>query len=129
MSTASRLILNLTAALITVGGLYDILTPKLPPNHVERCQGNTAALELVRALLRALGGCLVAVGIAVLILVNAPALREEMWALWSVLLLVALAEGLNAWGMYKVGSPFYFPIAFVMIAAAGVTLGFVARAR
>jgi hypothetical protein len=128
VSTASRLILNLTAALITLGGLYDVLTPRLPPNHVERCQGNARALELVRALLRALGGCLIAVGIAVLILVNAPASREEMWALWAAFLLVALAEGLNAWGMYKVGSPFYFPLAFVMLAAVGVTLGLVARA-
>jgi hypothetical protein len=62
---AAVIILELSAVLILLGGLYYVFASTLPPNIRERCGPNGAAQELVRALLRTLGGCLIAIGIAV----------------------------------------------------------------
>jgi hypothetical protein len=39
-----------------------------------------------------------------------------------ILILVLPADGINAFCMYRVGSPFYIPLAFVMLTVAGVGL-------
>jgi hypothetical protein len=39
-----------------------------------------------------------------------------------ILVLVVPAEGLNAFCMYRVGSPFYIPLAFILLTLLGVTL-------
>jgi hypothetical protein len=60
---------------------------RLPANLRERRGGNQDAQVLVRALLRALGGCLVAIGIAVAVLANRP-VAPGRWSLGLILLLV-----------------------------------------
>ena len=123
VSTPSLLVLNLAGVLISLGGLYDLFTPRLPAHLASRCEGNPAALELVRALLRALGGCLVPIGLTVAALADIPARQGHAWALGIILVLVVPAEGLNAWGMYRVGSPYYVPAGFILLALVGVALG------
>jgi hypothetical protein len=110
--------LDVSAALITLGGLYDVFTLRLPANLLVRCGGNRDAQVLVRAL----GGCLVAIGIAVAILANGPALRGQQWALVLVLLLVVPSEGLNALGMWRVKSPYYVPIGLILLTVAGTAM-------
>jgi hypothetical protein len=73
-------------------------------------------------LLRSLGGCLVAVGPGVAALVNCPGLRDQPFTPWLVLQLVLPSEGINAIGMYRVGSPFLVPVAFIAIPVVGVLL-------
>jgi hypothetical protein len=123
MSPTSRIVLISTAALITVGGLYDLLTPKLPPNLAAICGDNARAQKLVRELLRALGGSLVAVGatVAALVLISTPETLHRTLSL--ILLLVIPAEGINSYCMRKVGSPFYVPLAFLLLTIIGVVLG------
>jgi hypothetical protein len=122
MSVIARIVLNSVAALIVLGGLYDLLTPKLPPNLAAICGDNDRARKLVRELLRALGGSLVAVGATVAALVNTSTPETLHRNLLLTLLLVTPSEGINSFSMRKVGSPFYVPLAFLLLTLLGVVL-------
>ena len=122
MSAIARIVLNSAAALIVLGGLYDLLAPKLPPNLVAICGDNDRAQKLVRELLRALGGSLVAVGATVAALVNASTPETIHRNLLLILLLVIPAEGINSVSMRKVGSPFFVPLAFLLLTVLGIAL-------
>ena len=122
MSVIARIVLNSVAALIVLGGLYDLLTPKLPPNLAAICGDNDRARKLVRELLRALGGSLVAVGATVAALVNTSTPETLHRNLLLTLLLVIPSEGINSFTMRKVGSPFFIPLAFLLLTILGVIL-------
>src|ERR1700684_2720219 len=122
MNPIARIVLNSAAALIVLGGLYDLLTPKLPPNLAAICGDNERARKLVRELLRALGGSLVAVGATVAALVNTSTSATIHRTLLLILLLVIPAEGINSISMRKVGSPFYVPLAFLLLTVLGIVL-------
>jgi hypothetical protein len=119
----ARIDLETAAALITIGGLYDLFTPRMPPNLVAICGDNEHASRLVRQLLRALGGSLVAIGLTVAVLVAGFGAPARPQTLLLVLLLVVPSEGINAFCMYRVGSPYYFPLAFALLTMLGVVLG------
>jgi len=119
---AAIIILDISAALIACGGLYDVFMPRLPANLREKCGNNPEAQTLVRALLRALGGCLVAIGIGIAVLVNGGVQHGEHRALVVVLLLILPSEGMNALGMWRVKSPYYVPMGFILLTVAGVVM-------
>jgi len=118
----AKIVLELAAALITLGGLYDLLTPKLPPNLLAICGGNAQAANLVRELLRALGGALIAIGLTVGALAAGFGPRDRRQALALILTLVIPYEGINSFCMYRVGSPFYIPLGFLLLTLIGVLL-------
>jgi hypothetical protein len=122
MSPIARIVLDSAAALIVLGGLYDLLTPKLPPNLAAICGDNDRARKLVRELLRALGGSLIAVGatIAALVYFSTPETLHRTLSL--ILLLVIPSEGINSVSMWKVRSPFFVPLAFLLLTILGVAL-------
>jgi hypothetical protein len=120
MHAIGQVTLNLAAALITGGGLYDIFVPGLPANLSVMCNGNVLAAKLARELLRALGGCLVAVGLTTAAVANVG--YDQHSGLALVLLLVVPSEGMNAISMYRVGSPFYVPLGFILLVLVGVLL-------
>jgi hypothetical protein len=122
MSPIARIVLNSAAALIVFGGLYDLLTPKLPPNLAAICGDNDRARKLVRELLRALGASLIAVGATIAALVNTSTPETTHRNLLLILLLVVPSEGINSISMRKVGSPFYVPLAFLLLTVLGVVL-------
>jgi hypothetical protein len=122
MSPIARIVLNSAAALIVLGGLYDLFTPKLPPTLAAICGDNERTRKLVRELLRALGGSLVAVGATVAALVNTSTPETIHRTLLLILLLVLPAEGINSFSMGKVGSPFFVPLAFLLLTVLGVAL-------
>jgi hypothetical protein len=122
MQFAARILLEIAATLITLGGLYDLFVPRLPLNLALICGDNRQAYRLVRELLRALGGALTAIGIAVFVLVALPGPPLPPATLLLVLLLVVPAEGTNALAMRRVGSPFYIPLAFIALTLLGVYL-------
>lgn len=122
MSTIARIVLNSAAALIVLGGLFDLLSPKLPPNLSALCGDNVRARKLARELLRALGGSLIAIGATVAALVNTSTRETTHHTLLLILLLVIPAEGINSFSMRKVGSPFYVPLAFLLLTVLGVAL-------
>jgi hypothetical protein len=122
MGPIARIVLNSAAALIVLGGLYDLLTPKLPPNLAAICGDNDRARKLVRELLRALGGSLIAVGATIAALVNISTPETSHRNLLLILLLVVPSEGINSYSMRKVGSPFFVPLAFLLLTVLGVVL-------
>jgi hypothetical protein len=122
MNPIARIVLNVAAAFIMLGGFYDLFTPKLPPNLTALCGDNDRASKLVRELLRALGGSLVAIGATVAALVNSSTPESLHRTLLLILLLVIPAEGINSISMRKVGSPFYVPLAFLLLTVLGVVL-------
>ena len=122
MPILGQCVLELAAALVTLGGLYDLLTPKMPPHLTEMCNESEKASKLVRELLRALGGALVAIGLTVAALAATVAARNRHQTLILVLLLVLPAEGTNAYCMRRVGSPFIFLLGFALLTLLGVLL-------
>lgn len=122
MPAIAHVMLYCAAALIALGGLYDVFVPRLPSNLVAMCGGDERACKLVRELLRTLGGSLVAIGAAVAFLVSRVEGQDLPRTLIFVLLLVLTSEGINSLGMYRVGSPFLIPLAFILVTLLGVLL-------
>lgn len=123
-------VLNLSAILVLLGASYDLATPSLPAHQlaflgVAESQLDPRTAQLVLALLRALGGCLIAIGMGTLFLVNYGVRRGRNWAAITVLVMIGMAEGLNAIQMYRVGSPFWAPLILVGLVAVGVVLAYV----
>ena len=120
-------LLNLAGVLVITGALYDLLVPSVPANHLAYLGVATDRLdprfgELDLAMLRSIGGCLLAVGGTALALANGPVRRGEGWSRVAVAVLVGVAEGNNAYHMYRFGSPWYGPLGFAVLAVAGAAL-------
>jgi hypothetical protein len=118
--------LNSAAALVMLGGCFDMLMPSLPANWVAHLGIANADISphlssLLLGLLRALGGCLLAIGITAVLIINGPLKRGERWASWALLILVGLSESINASQMWRFGSPYYWPLAFVALTLTGLT--------
>jgi hypothetical protein len=120
-------LLNVTGVLVIAGSLYDLLVPSVPANHVAYLGAVDGQLDqryadLDLAMLRSIGGCLLAIGVTALVLANGPIRRGESWARVSVVVLVGVAEGNNAYRMFPFGSPWYGPLGFAVLVVAGAIL-------
>ena len=128
--TVALALLYLSATLVLVGGCYDLLVPSPPPHHlaflgVSAQEIDSQTATLLSALLRALGGALIGVGIAAMILINRGICRGHGWATVTLVLLIGVTEGINAVQMYRVGSPYWAPLAFIGLLILGVVLSYV----
>lgn len=122
---AALAMLNCAAAFVLLGGCADMLMPAVPSNWltyvgIARADLSANLSALLLGLLRALGGCLLAIGITAVLIVNGPLKRGERWAPCGLLILIGLSEGINASQMWRFGSPYYVPLAFVALTAAGL---------
>lgn len=120
-------LLNLAGVLVIVGALYDLLVPSVPHNHLAYLGAADGGLDpryaaLDLAMLRSIGGCLLAIGATTLVLTNGPIRRGEAWARVTVAVLVGVAEGNNAYRMFPFDSPWYGPLGFAALAVAGAAL-------
>jgi hypothetical protein len=120
-------LLNVAGILVILGSLYDLLVPTIPSNHLlylaeadARFVPRYAQLDL--AMLRSIGGCLLPIGLTTLILANGPIRRGESWARLTVIILVGISESNNAYRMFPFDSPWYGPLGFALITAAGAAL-------
>ncbi len=125
--TAGLWALVLAGVLVIAGSLYDLLVPTVPGNHLAYLGVAEGSLdprfaELDLAMLRSIGGCLMAIGITTLVLVCGPIRRGETWARVAVVVLVTISEGNNAYRMYRFGSPWYGPLGFAVLAIVGAAL-------
>lgn len=126
MALAARVILVLAGAAIASAGLYDLLTPRLPLNLLAISGVSHRVQGLVRELLRALGGALTAIGFSVSTIALFAGPIPSNLDLALILLLVLPAEGVNALGMYRVGSPWRIPLVFASLTILGVVLAWTA---
>jgi hypothetical protein len=120
-------LLNFAGGLGIAGSLYDLFVPVLPQNHLDYLRVADGQLDrrfedLDLGMLRAIGGCLLAIGTTSLILINGPLRRGEGWAAVALLILVGVSEGINSCQMFHFGSPWYVPLAFVVLILVGVIL-------
>ena len=120
-------ILNCAGALVILGGCFDLLVPSVPSNLLAYLQVAKADMagtlsSLLLGFLRALGGCLLAIGITALLIINGPLKRGEKWASWALLILIGISEGINASQMWRFGSPYYGPLAFVATTVVGLMI-------
>jgi hypothetical protein len=120
-------ILNCTAAFVMLGGCFDMFIPSLPSNWLAYLALSNADVSphlsaLLLGLLRALGGCLLAVGVTALLIINGPLKRGERWAAGALLILIGVSEGINASQMWRFGSPYYWPLAFVALTITGILI-------
>ena len=120
-------LLNAAGTLVIAGALYDLLVPLVPTSHLAYLGVADVPLdpryaELDIAMLRSIGGCLLAVGLTALSLANGPVRRGEGCARLTVVVLVGVAEGNNAYRMYPFNSPWYGPLGFALLAIAGAAL-------
>jgi len=104
-----------------------MLMPAVPSNllgylEVAKADMPPHLSSLLLGLLRALGGCLLTIGISALLIINGPLKRGERWASWALLILIGLSEGINASQMWRFGSPYYWPLAFVALTVVGVVI-------
>ncbi|MGI8640811.1 MAG: hypothetical protein ACR2MG_12810 [Pyrinomonadaceae bacterium] len=120
-------LLNIAGALVIAGSLYDLLVPSVPLNHLAYVGATADSLDLRYAaldlaMLRSIGGCLLAIGIATLVLTNGPVRRGEMWARIIIVVLVVVSEGNNAYRMFPFDSPWYGPLGFALLVIIGAML-------
>jgi hypothetical protein len=120
-------LLNIAGVLVIVGALYDLLVPSVPLNHLAYLGATNEQLdprfaELDLAMLRSIGGCLLAIGATTLVLTNGPIRRGEKWSRFAVAILVGVSEGNNAYRMFPFDSPWYGPLGFAVLAVTGAVL-------
>lgn len=122
MSKIGQIVLEITGVLIALGGLYDLFTPTLPAHLAAICGAHDRSSALVREMLGALGGCLIAIGFTVSILASGLTAQNASEILALILILVLPSEGFNALGMHRVGAPYYIPLLLIALTLYGVLL-------
>jgi hypothetical protein len=122
MPTIGQVVLGGAGSLIALGGLYDVMMPRLPANLAAICGADSRSSKLVRELLRALGGALVGIGVAVVVLANGFDRESRERTTVLILLLVFPSEGMNTLGMLRVGSPYYVPLALIVLTLVGLAI-------
>jgi hypothetical protein len=120
-------LLYVAGSLVIAGSMYDLFVPTVPATHLTYLGVTPATMDpkfaaLDLGLLRALGGCLLAIGATALVLVHGPVRRGERWAVLALVMLVGVSEGINSYQMARFGSPFYAPLTFVGLMLIGVGL-------
>lgn len=109
-----------------LGGAFDLSIRDLMPHHeaflgVEAGTAPPATGALVLLVLNTLGVALVAVGGMALALLSAWRRDDLRWAAWAAALGIAVAQGMNAWAISRVGSLFFLgPMLFPLLAVGGV---------
>jgi hypothetical protein len=121
------IILNCAAASVLLGACFDLFMPAVPANLLDylgitKAEMSPHLTSLLLGFLRALGGCLLAIGATAFVIVNGPLKRGERWASGALLMLIGLAEGINATQMWRFGSPYYWPLTFVALTVVGIVI-------
>ncbi len=116
----------LASALIALGGLGDqFIVEFLDVHHaylgrpdpgplLERAEG------LLLLMLHVLGGGLMASGVACLAMTHFALRQGHGWALPAIGITALLGEGFNAYGMYRVGSYWVYPVTVLSLLFVGL---------
>ena len=119
------ILLNCAATAVLIGSCYDMFVPGVPDNLLDylgmpRTEMSPRLAALLLGLLRAIGGCLLAISIAAFVLINGPVKRGEWCVSWTVLILIGVSEGINATQMWRFGSSWCWPLTFIAMTAVGI---------
>lgn len=123
------------AGVAVLGGIADVLVPRLLPHHeqllgVAPGAAPPATAQLVLLLLHALGAALAALGLATLALLVLWRRSASRWTAWAAAGPIALGETANAAAIYHAGSALFIgPLVCVAAVIFGVAVGEYARNR
>ncbi|MEP6844692.1 MAG: hypothetical protein ABI861_01755 [Panacibacter sp.] len=130
MKKFGYILLQISAYLIIAGGIGDLmmtfLFDSLPASHLTylKVKSEAVSIELKNldhAFLRAIGGCIIAIGIGALTIIYGPIRKGLKQPIIPLLCMVTIGEGGNSLQMILVDSPyFYFPFICVIITWSGV---------
>jgi hypothetical protein len=129
MKKTALILLQISGYLILLGGLLDFLAPffsnALPASHLRflklKNELTTPGLtNLDHALLGAIGGCLIGVGIGSLTITYTSLSKNNRPALLGLLAMITISEGINASQIFVLSAPYFvFPLLCVLIAWLG----------
>jgi len=80
------------------------------------------AEALIILMLHAVGGGLMASGVACLFIIHYALRRGQQWAKKAIFLIAILSEGWNAYGMYSAGSYWMYPVFVLALLFIGLLL-------
>jgi hypothetical protein len=123
------ILLQIAAYLIVLGGITDLtmtfVIDSLPASHLSflHIKKNDVSPELKNldhAFIRAMGTCLIAIGIGALAIIYGPISKGERWSILILIVMVVFGEGGNAVQMLLIESPFFiYPLACLTILLIG----------
>lgn len=118
-------LIQIAGSLILLGGLFDVLMTfilhNVPKSHVDYLKLKDGSIttelqKLDQALLRAIGGCLIGLGIATLTIFSGRPKNMQRSSIFSTLSLITIAEGINGTQMILIHSSYFFyPLLCVLI--------------
>jgi len=121
-------LLYLVGGLMFFGGIGDQFINHLLDVHL-KFLGNPSPSELLDrteeillAMLHSIGGGLMASGFAILALTHFALRSNQIWSKWAILVVAWLAQGFNGYGMYIVGSYYYYPVAILATTTVAVIM-------
>jgi hypothetical protein len=127
MNRQGYILLQISAYFILFGGCLDIamtyFSNTIPPSHLAYLQLPADKISnqfkvLDNALLRAIGGCLIAIAVGALTIIYT--FKGNKYLLYGLVSMVTIAEGINASQMIYVHSVYFiFPVVCVALTWAG----------
>jgi len=133
------ILLQIAAYLVLLGGMADLAMPffihSLPEAHAKylRLNNEDVSLELIsldHALIRAIGGCLVAIGIGMITIIYNALKVQTKTVIIALLLMIATGEGINTSQMLLIHSPyFFFPLICIIFTWVGGILWWIGDSR
>ena len=121
-------LLYLASILVFIGGLGDQFISNYLDVHLSFLGNPEPSDLLVKSeilsmlLLHSTGGGLMSTGLGMFALTHFGVRNSQRWTKWTLLIMALIAQGINGYGMYTVGSYFWFPIGVFTITLFGVLL-------
>jgi hypothetical protein len=132
-------LLQIGAYLILLGGITDFAmtfySNSLPAPHLKylKIENEAASFELKNldyAFLRAIGGCLIGIGIGTLTIIYNSLREKAKWPLIGILGMVTVGEGINASQIFMISSQYFvFPLLCIIITWLGAALWLIGEKR
>ncbi len=129
MKKAGYIILQIAAYFVLLGGIADFVMTfanhSLPASHLSYLHIRNSDVSpefknLDHAFIRAIGGCLIAIGIGALTIIYGPVRKGVRWPLLGLLTMVSFGEGGNTIQMLSVDSPYFiFPLTCLILIWTG----------
>ena len=139
MKKTGYILLQTAAYFILLGGFADLimsfLFESLPAPHLSFLNINKNDVspkfrDLDYALIRAIGCCLIAIGIGALTIIYGAIRKGMRWPLMGLIIMVTIGEGGNAFQMIQVKSPYFiFPFTCVMLMLAGAMFWWIGNGK
>jgi hypothetical protein len=139
MKKIGFILLQISAYLILLGAIADFAmtfyTSSLPEAHLQylKLKNEAVSVELKNLdhfFLRAIGGCLIGIGIGALTIIYGSLKKKIKFSLLGLISMVTIGEGINASQMLMLSSPYFiFPLLCVIITWTGATFWVIGNRR